>query len=1084
MKLKKKVYGMLAAVLLLTNVFTEVQWLVPVHAETVKVSINGTELQDDTYYEFEGFKGSGTMQECDPAALPTVYIYYNAGVMEVHNNVRIYSNGGSSTEVLKIENGTLTLTGDGRLCLQNDWDTETLIAGNAVAGSETDAGLETDKAAGTGYAALRTDDYTGNIVLNGYGGDSLIKGLSLVDLQTTGDIAFNSNSITGDAFISAGSVRLEASNLELFLLDGTVKHMIESTDAQNGEIRLIKTDTLNYLSLINGNSINASEAFFKAKDVFVSSNGTTSNRSIWFIGEAIAEGNLKIEAKSGVELNAQSTAVNGNLNISVTDAYSVNVTSEKGAVSTGDTEINAPVTSVRLETNGNVAVIEGNAKINAERISMKSTGNAVIAGNAELQAQYGIDLVGAEGYPVIKGDTIILNTSGNEISIIRSGSAASDTPPILGGALQTRNDVVIYEDGGTRWVQILATGQIYYADNCEHPIILGYLGRCMVCETSEIEYAELIGADGTSKRMLTGDLGGSGTYNDLKYLEDGDTIKLIRDLYANGRDVTFDDAKAVTLDLNGHTLMLGTLSAGNDLTIANGSYKGKIANSGVALTKVLAFRNAKATLGNLQWMTDRGVELEESEVTVAGNNSSEQCWLEKLTMDKDSKLVLNNVGGGIGNYGHNTLEESLGSIQEFLPEGYSLVRRKVDPADADDRNTINDPNGEIAQSVVIRYRRMTDADVAVTLNPTTYTYDKTAKEPEVLVTYDGQTLVKDKDYTAAYADNVNAGSAVVTITGMGIYHDVAQVHFTIEKAAQAAPAGLTAVNVSKSGAKDGAIEKLTMAMEYSTDEVNWISVTAGTTVSGLAAGNYYVRYAETENYQASPSTKVEITAPADNNSLTDAETVVTLGATKYAYNGKVKKPSVKSVTLAGKQLKAGIDYTVTYKKNKNIGKASVVITGKGDYTGSVTKTFTIYAKKGTTVTSGAYKYKFTGASQVAFAGIKSTKTTKVVIPKSVKLGGKTFKVTSIAKKALYNKSKVKSVTIGENVKTIGASAFQNCKKLSTITVKTTKLKSAGKNALKGIKANAKIKVPSKKLKAYKKLLKSKGQGTKVKIVKK
>lgn len=104
-----------------------------------------------------------------------------------------------------------------------------------------------------------------------------------------------------------------------------------------------------------------------------------------------------------------------------------------------------------------------------------------------------------------------------------------------------------------------------------------------------------------------------------------------------------------------------------------------------------------------------------------------------------------------------------------------------------------------------------------------------------------------------------------------------------------------------------------------------------------------------------------------------------------------------------------------------------------------------------------------------------------MIPKTVKLGGKTFKVTSIAKKALYNKTKVKSVTIGENVKTIGASAFQKCKKLSTITVKTTKLKSVGKNAFKGIKANAKIKVPSKKLKHIRRSLKIKDRETRLKL---
>lgn len=210
---------------------------------------------------------------------------------------------------------------------------------------------------------------------------------------------------------------------------------------------------------------------------------------------------------------------------------------------------------------------------------------------------------------------------------------------------------------------------------------------------------------------------------------------------------------------------------------------------------------------------------------------------------------------------------------------------------------------------------------------------------------------------------------------------------------------------------------------------------------------------------------------------------VTLSAGRTAYDGKAKKPSVISVKLAGKVLTAGTDYTIIYNGNTNIGTASVIVTGTGNYTGTVTKTFTIYAKKGTMVTSGAYRYKFTGNSEVAFAGIKSAKTKKVTIPKTVKIGGKIFKVTSIAKKALFNRSKVTSVTIGENVKTIGASAFGKCKKLSTITIRTTKLKSVGKNALNGVRADAKIKVPSRKLKASRKILKNRGQGRKVTLVK-
>ena len=221
--------------------------------------------------------------------------------------------------------------------------------------------------------------------------------------------------------------------------------------------------------------------------------------------------------------------------------------------------------------------------------------------------------------------------------------------------------------------------------------------------------------------------------------------------------------------------------------------------------------------------------------------------------------------------------------------------------------------------------------------------------------------------------------------------------------------------------------------------------------------------------------------PQQKQSLEKA--VITVATTNYAYDGKKKTPAV-SVTLDGKTLAANTDYTVTYQKNQNIGTATVTITGAGNYTGTVTGTFTISAKKGTSFTVGAYKYKISNSREVAFAGLKSAKTTKVVIPKTVKIGGKTFKVTSVAKKALYQKTKVTSVTIGANVVTIEASAFAGCKKLSTITINTTKLKSAGKNAFKGIKATAKIKVPSKKLKDYKKILKNRGQGRKVKIVKK
>lgn len=207
---------------------------------------------------------------------------------------------------------------------------------------------------------------------------------------------------------------------------------------------------------------------------------------------------------------------------------------------------------------------------------------------------------------------------------------------------------------------------------------------------------------------------------------------------------------------------------------------------------------------------------------------------------------------------------------------------------------------------------------------------------------------------------------------------------------------------------------------------------------------------------------------------------VRLAAASCAYTGKLQKPKVSSVTLGNAKLKAGRDYKVSYKNNRNIGKAAVIVTGIGNYTGKVEKTFSIKAKKGTKFTVGAYKYKIINQSEVAFAGIKSAKTKRVSIPKTAKIGGKKFKVTSIAARALKNK-KITSVTVGANVRTIGAEAFYNCKKLGAIKIKSTRLKSVGRNAFKGIKPTAAINVPKKKLRAYRKLLKGKGQGRKVKI---
>ena len=86
---------------------------------------------------------------------------------------------------------------------------------------------------------------------------------------------------------------------------------------------------------------------------------------------------------------------------------------------------------------------------------------------------------------------------------------------------------------------------------------------------------------------------------------------------------------------------------------------------------------------------------------------------------------------------------------------------------------------------------------------------------------------------------------------------------------------------------------------------------------------------------------------------------VTLSTSTYAYDGKAKKPGV-TVKLNGKTLKNGTDYTVSYSNNTKVGTATVKITGKGNYTGSVSKTYSIKNDFKKATISGISNKSYTG----------------------------------------------------------------------------------------------------------------------------
>ena len=145
-------------------------------------------------------------------------------------------------------------------------------------------------------------------------------------------------------------------------------------------------------------------------------------------------------------------------------------------------------------------------------------------------------------------------------------------------------------------------------------------------------------------------------------------------------------------------------------------------------------------------------------------------------------------------------------------------------------------------------------------------YDETAQEPTF-----GGTLVRDTDFEVSYAVKagstgvldfsgkpVDAGTYVVTVTGKGAYEGSFTKEFVINKAAQTVvPVGLIANPIScRDGS--GTIDGVTTAMEYrKVGDADYTKCTSSK-ITGLAAGEYQIRYAENENYLASADVTVTI----------------------------------------------------------------------------------------------------------------------------------------------------------------------------------------------------------------------------------
>ena len=276
----------------------------------------------------------------------------------------------------------------------------------------------------------------------------------------------------------------------------------------------------------------------------------------------------------------------------------------------------------------------------------------------------------------------------------------------------------------------------------------------------------------------------------------------------------------------------------------------------------------------------------------------------------------------------------------------------------DGNYTIDKDEGKLS----ITAKAVTDKDMTVTA-PADVLYSGKSQQQKPVVK-DGEKVLKEsQDYTLSYSkDTTNAGTVTVTVTGTGNYSGTKEVKYQITKR----QVKLT----SEGGTKPYDGTALTKpAVKVSGDgfvegEVSDIKATGSVTTVSEGKVTNTITFTKKTNYKDGNYTidkdegKLSITAQSiDPGTDPEKPNPDYTGAkvnspSDEVYDGKEHKWIPTVTNKADKKLKADTDYTVEYSTSDftNVGTIKVTITGKGNYTGTVTRTYKI-TPKSVTVTA-------------------------------------------------------------------------------------------------------------------------------------
>ena len=178
---------------------------------------------------------------------------------------------------------------------------------------------------------------------------------------------------------------------------------------------------------------------------------------------------------------------------------------------------------------------------------------------------------------------------------------------------------------------------------------------------------------------------------------------------------------------------------------------------------------------------------------------------------------------------------------------------------------------------------------------------------------------------------------------------------------------------------------ISLPADYTVISKQWYSndsrkTTGGTAIANATGNTYLLTSNEANKYiyvvvtaQKADGTTKQFTA-ITTESVKNLEITVTLGTTTYVYDGTAKEPVI-TVKDGSTTLTFGTHYTVSYSNNTNAGTATVTITMKGNYSGTITKNFTIERAKTASATASDKTYNSSAQMGVTGTNVDLSGTT-------------------------------------------------------------------------------------------------------------